>query len=246
MPHGRSRSRARRASRCSPRGGGTSQCGQTVNDSLVIDCSKYLNRILELDVEGRRCVVEPGIVLDDLNRALKPHGLWFPVDISTASRATIGGMAGEQFLRRALAALRQHARERHLDRRDARRWRARTSVRVASIWPNCRPIRRSSAGQRSARARRARSRRNRGALSESAAPGRRLQSRCAAARAQRPQPRAYPGRLRRHARLHHENRAEALRRAGTARGRRLPFRPLLRRDGCGPAYRSAEADRRSN
>ena len=41
-----------------------------------------------------RCVVEPGIVLDDLNRALKPHGLWFPVDISTASRATIGGMAG--------------------------------------------------------------------------------------------------------------------------------------------------------
>jgi FAD/FMN-containing dehydrogenase/Fe-S oxidoreductase len=76
------------------RGGGTSQCGQTVNRALVIDCSKHLNRILELDVEGRRCVVEPGIVLDDLNRALKPHGLWFPVDISTASRATIGGMTG--------------------------------------------------------------------------------------------------------------------------------------------------------
>src|SRR3984957_9195732 len=74
------------------RGGGTSQCGQTVNESLVVDCSKYLNRILELNVAGRRCVVEPGIVLDDLNRALKPHGLWFPVDISTASRATIGGM----------------------------------------------------------------------------------------------------------------------------------------------------------
>src|ERR1700724_4683510 len=77
-----------------PRGGGTSQSGQTVNRSLVIDCSKYLNRILDLDVAGRRCVVEPGIVLDDLNRALKPHGLWFPVDISTASRATIGGMTG--------------------------------------------------------------------------------------------------------------------------------------------------------
>jgi FAD/FMN-containing dehydrogenase/Fe-S oxidoreductase len=76
------------------RGGGTSQSGQTVNHSLVIDCSKYLNRILDLDVAGRRCVVEPGIVLDDLNRQLKPHGLWFPVDISTASRATIGGMAG--------------------------------------------------------------------------------------------------------------------------------------------------------
>jgi FAD/FMN-containing dehydrogenase/Fe-S oxidoreductase len=77
-----------------PRGGGTSQSGQSVNHSLVLDCSKYLNRILELDVAGRRCVVEPGIVLDDLNRALKPHGLWFPVDISTASRATIGGMTG--------------------------------------------------------------------------------------------------------------------------------------------------------
>src|SRR5438067_10925295 len=75
------------------RGGGTSQCGQTVNESLVIDCSKHLTRIVELDVAGRRCVVEPGIVLDDLNRALKSHGLWFPVDISTASRATIGGMA---------------------------------------------------------------------------------------------------------------------------------------------------------
>src|SRR3974390_1944128 len=77
-----------------PRGGGTSQSGQTVNHSLVIDFSKYLTRILDLDVAGRRCVVEPGIVLDDLNRQLKPHGLWFPVDISTASRATIGGMAG--------------------------------------------------------------------------------------------------------------------------------------------------------
>lgn len=77
-----------------PRGGGTSQCGQTINDGLVVDFSKHLNRILSLDVEGRTCVVEPGIVLDDLNRQLKKHGLWFPVDVSTASRATIGGMAG--------------------------------------------------------------------------------------------------------------------------------------------------------
>src|SRR3982074_594835 len=77
-----------------PRGGGTSQCGQTVNDGIVIDLSKHLNRIVSLDVENRTCVVEPGIVLDDLNRQLKKHGLWFPVDVSTASRATIGGMAG--------------------------------------------------------------------------------------------------------------------------------------------------------
>src|SRR5262245_39882753 len=77
-----------------PRGAGTSQAGQSVNSSLVIDCSKYLDHVLELDVAGKRCVVEPGIVLDDLNRRLRPHGLWFPVDISTASRATIGGMVG--------------------------------------------------------------------------------------------------------------------------------------------------------
>src|SRR3954454_21884452 len=77
-----------------PRGGGTSQCGQTVNGGIVIDFSKHLNRILSLDVANRTCVVEPGIVLDDLNRQLRQHGLWFPVDVSTASRATIGGMAG--------------------------------------------------------------------------------------------------------------------------------------------------------
>src|SRR5215470_14538134 len=77
-----------------PRGAGTSQAGQAVNTSLVIDCSKYLDHLIELDVAGRRCVVEPGLVLDELNRRLKPHGLWFPVDISTSSRATIGGMVG--------------------------------------------------------------------------------------------------------------------------------------------------------
>lgn len=75
------------------RGGGTSQSGQTVNNALVVDNSKYFNDILEIDVENRRCVVRPGIVLDELNRALRPHGLWYPVDVSTASRATIGGMA---------------------------------------------------------------------------------------------------------------------------------------------------------
>ncbi|MDB5513692.1 MAG: putative bifunctional protein includes D-lactate dehydrogenase (N-term) and Anaerobic, partial [Tardiphaga sp.] len=80
-----------------PRGGGTSQCGQTVNDGIVIDFSKHLNRIISLDVDNRICVVEPGIVLDDLNRQLKKHGLWFPVDVSNASRATIGDMDGNNY-----------------------------------------------------------------------------------------------------------------------------------------------------
>ncbi|MEK9725604.1 MAG: FAD-binding and (Fe-S)-binding domain-containing protein, partial [Rhodospirillaceae bacterium] len=77
-----------------PRGGGTSQCGQTVGEALVVDVSRHMNQVLEFDAEGRSAWVEPGIVLDHLNAYLRPHGLWFPVDVSTSSRATIGGMAG--------------------------------------------------------------------------------------------------------------------------------------------------------
>ncbi|MBV9782939.1 MAG: FAD-binding protein [Acidisphaera sp.] len=76
------------------RGGGTSQCGQTVNAALVIDCSKHLRRILHVDPDSRTALVEPGLVLGHLNAALQPHGLFFPVDPSTHSRCTIGGMAG--------------------------------------------------------------------------------------------------------------------------------------------------------
>ena len=76
-----------------PRGGGTSQCGQTVNRAVVLDNTRHLNRILAIDRENLTVRVEPGLVLDELNRALEPHGLWFPVDPSTASRCTLGGMA---------------------------------------------------------------------------------------------------------------------------------------------------------
>ncbi len=77
-----------------PRGGGTSQCGQTTGTALVIDNSKHIRNILELDVKGRQVTVQPGMVLDHLNAALKPHGLWYPVDVSTSAQATLGGMAG--------------------------------------------------------------------------------------------------------------------------------------------------------
>ena len=77
-----------------PRGGGTSQCGQTVGEAIVVDVSKHLTRVVEFDAEARTAWVEPGLVLDNLNAFLKPSGLWFPVDVSTSSRATIGGMAG--------------------------------------------------------------------------------------------------------------------------------------------------------
>jgi FAD/FMN-containing dehydrogenase/Fe-S oxidoreductase len=77
-----------------PRGGGTSQCGQTVNRALVIDCSKHLRRILHVDPAARTALVEPGLVLGQLNAALRKHELFFPVDPSTHARCTIGGMAG--------------------------------------------------------------------------------------------------------------------------------------------------------
>jgi FAD/FMN-containing dehydrogenase/Fe-S oxidoreductase len=74
------------------RGGGTSQCGQAIGTGLVVDTSKHLNAVLEVNVEERWALVEPGIVLDELNARLRPHGLRFAPDVSTASRATVGGM----------------------------------------------------------------------------------------------------------------------------------------------------------
>src|SRR5438067_10300293 len=75
-----------------PRGGGTSQCGQTVARALVLDCSKYMDRVVALDPEARRVTVQPGVVLERLNASLRRHKLFYPVDVSTGDRATIGGM----------------------------------------------------------------------------------------------------------------------------------------------------------
>ena len=75
-----------------PRGAGTSQCGQTVGNALIIDHSKFLTSIIELDAEAGTVWVEPGVVLDHLNASLKSYGLWYPVDVSTSAQATIGGM----------------------------------------------------------------------------------------------------------------------------------------------------------
>ncbi|MDP1740819.1 FAD-binding and (Fe-S)-binding domain-containing protein [Polaromonas sp.] len=77
-----------------PRGAGTSQCGQTVGTGLVVDYAKHLRNIIDVDAVERTAEVEPGIVLDHLNAALKKHGLWYPVDVSTSAQATLGGMAG--------------------------------------------------------------------------------------------------------------------------------------------------------
>src|SRR5205814_7258806 len=77
-----------------PRGGGTSLSGQSIGPGLVIDCSKYLNAVLDIDPAGRVARVQPGVVLDQFNRALAPHGLQFGPEVATASRANLGGMIG--------------------------------------------------------------------------------------------------------------------------------------------------------
>src|SRR3954468_21929975 len=76
------------------RGAGTSQCGQTVGAGLVIDYSKHLRQVENFDPPTRTVDVQPGMVLDHLNLALKKLGLWYPVDVSTSAQATLGGMAG--------------------------------------------------------------------------------------------------------------------------------------------------------
>ncbi len=76
------------------RGGGTSLTGQSIGPGVVIDCSKYLNQVIEIDPVGRTARVQPGLVLNHLNDALAPHGLLFGPDVATANRATLGGMIG--------------------------------------------------------------------------------------------------------------------------------------------------------
>ena len=77
-----------------PRGGGTSLAGQSVGKAIVLDMSKYMNQLLEVNVAERWARVQPGIVLDELNHKLKPHGLMYAPDVATSSRANVGGTIG--------------------------------------------------------------------------------------------------------------------------------------------------------
>ena len=77
-----------------PRGGGTSLAGQTVGVAIIVECSKYMNQILEVNLEEAWARVQPGVVLDQLNAHLKPFGWKFGPDVSTSNRATVGGMMG--------------------------------------------------------------------------------------------------------------------------------------------------------
>src|SRR6516162_4271815 len=76
------------------RGGGTSLSGQSIGPGLIVDCSKYLNNILDIDPTRRTARLQPGVVLDQFNRELAKYGLQFGPDVATASRANLGGMIG--------------------------------------------------------------------------------------------------------------------------------------------------------
>ncbi len=211
------------------RGGGTSQAGQTIGDGLVIDYSKHLDRVLELDPAARTVWVEPGVVLDRLNRFLKPHGLFFPVDISTSSRATLGGMAANNAC--GARSLRYGIMVDNL-------------LAIDALLADGEPVQlRRGAGQPAgrrrqpalpaadpghARARRARGRRDRRGLPQGPAPGRRLQPRPRAPG--RPQHGLAAGRLGGHARAVPPDQA----RAAAAR----------RRTGCSASAISRASTRR--
>ena len=229
-----------------PRGGGSSQAGQTVNPFARRSTARSIStRILELDVAGRRCAVEPGIVLDDLNRAAQ------------AARPVVSGRRldrvarhhrrhdREQFLRRALAALRQHARERH--RRSTRCWPT-AARRISARWRRTCPICRTNSplkplardlfalGAREADEIAARfpkvQRRVGGYNIDALVPGRNdvnlahilVGSEGTLAFSTAIELKLSPV-------------------LGTPRGRRLPFRQLPRGDGGGAAHRQARADR---
>ncbi|MFI7103512.1 FAD-binding and (Fe-S)-binding domain-containing protein [Streptomyces sp. NPDC050161] len=124
-----------------PRGAATSLAGQTVGPGLVLDMSRHMNRIVELDPGSRTALVEAGVVQDQLNRAAAPHGLMFGPDTSTSNRATIGGMignnsAGSGSIRYGMTI--DHVREldvtladgsrAHLDATDAAGWARRAAL----------------------------------------------------------------------------------------------------------------------
>ena len=75
-----------------PRGGGTGTNGQSLSDGVIVDCSRHMNRVLELNLEEGWVRVQPGVVLDQLNDVLRPHGIFFAPSVSPSNRATLGGM----------------------------------------------------------------------------------------------------------------------------------------------------------
>ncbi len=186
-----------------PRGGGTSQCGQTVGAALVIDNTKNLREVTALDLERNEVEVQPGIVLDALNAHLKKHRVWHPVDVSTSAQATLGGMAGNNSCgSRSIAYGNMVHNVAGIDA-----WLADGTQASFGLFDEA-TGRARQLGEAVRALARAASRRDRRGLAEGDAPRRRLQPRrvpsavgAAVHRGRQCQPRPAAGRLGRHARL---------------------------------------------
>ena len=210
-----------------PRGAGTSQCGQTVGAALVIDNSKHLGGIIEFDPAQRHRHGAARHRARHAQRLLRPHGLWFPVDVSTSAQATIGGMAGNNSCGSRSIRYGNMVHNVLADRRGARRRRGvpvraerRDGERSAGV---------SRAGGRDPRDHPPRGGRDRGALADRAAAGAGLQPRHACSPHRSAQPGPPADRLRGHARLLAPAHAQARAAAGAQDARRVPLPDVLRR-----------------
>ena len=221
------------------RGGGTSQNGQPIGDGLILDMSRHFNTVTAYDPEKRTVSVAPGMVLEHLNARVKADGLFFPVEPSTASRCTLGGMIGNNS-----SGARSLRYGKTVD----------NVLSMRALFHDGEPFALSDrpvGDNPSLRARDlmtgmlALADRERAEIErmypEGAAAGRRLQPRRTAARAA--EPLAPAGRLRRHTRDRHRDRAQALEPARAPRDGGLPFPELPRRDGDDAAPRRARPGR---
>ena len=226
-----------------PRGAGSSQCGQTVGAALVIDHSKHLTGVIAFDHAAMTVTVEPGIVLDALNAWLRPHGVWFPVDVSTSAQATLGGMAGNDSCG-SLDRVRQHGAQRAGGRCSARRRHRGVAGRRGEDGQRATTGR--GARRRAARDRRARARRDRAPRAEGDAPCRGLQPRRLSP-AERTslhggpqrQSRTTAGGQRGNAGMDPHADAEARAAAEAPRSRHRQLSDAVSRDGAGAAHRRA-------
>ena len=225
-----------------PRGGGTSQCGQTVNRALVIDCSKHLRRVLHVDPDARTALVEPGLVLGHLNAALRATRLVLSGRSLDACPLHDRWHGRQQLLRLEVDPLRADGRQRTRDRRDPGRRHA-AHVRPAAGQSRRRHAQRHRrADPAAAGAGRDGSRGDRRAVSLAASPRRRLQHRRAdtESRARRSgESGSAAGGIGRHARLFRGNRAHAASDQTAQGAGHLPVPDFSQRHGGDAAHRAA-------
>ena len=208
--------------RCCRAGAAPRNAARPLAHALVIDHSKHLNQIVAFDRDARTVCVQPGVVLDQLNAWLKPHGLWYPVDVSTSAQATLGGMAGNNSCgSRSIRYGNMVHNVRAIDAVLADGSEFEFGAVPADVSQFDAPRGYLDLIKKNPRYRRARSRGNRAPLSQGAAARRRLQPRHGERR--RPQHGAFAGRLGRHAGVFEAHPSQSVAAAEAQDARRVPF-----------------------